>query len=89
MTLEEAQAQLVIVETAISELIQGKKKNELRIGDNVFYKHFKYSEVSLENLLSYRNELYALIEALTITPIVPTFRKNTSFELCYSKSTKY
>jgi hypothetical protein len=78
LTLAEAEAQLATVNTAIQQLISGKKVTELHVGSGAFQRFYKYQECSMENLLQLRAELLGLIN--TLSPSLPTFAGNMSFQ---------
>ncbi len=80
MTLAEAEAQLVTVNAAISQLISGKTVTELHVGSGAFQRFYKYQEISLESLIALRNELLATIAVLSPTPPAPVFAVNMSFQ---------
>ena len=84
ITLDEATAQLLTVNTAISDLISGKRLNELRIGSGATQRMYRYSEITLEAMYLERADLRSIIASLQPT-LRPTFRTNTNIPLFVSK----
>lgn len=85
MTVVEATAMLSIVNAAISELVQGKRKRSLKIGTHEFMRAREYSEISYAELVAERDRLQNFIDANSTAPVTPTFRKNTSFPMLVTK----
>jgi hypothetical protein len=84
MTLAEAQTQLTQVNIAIDDLLQGKTIVEIKYGNSDFSRWFKYGEISLDNLRSYRRELLDLIDSLSPDP-TPVFRTNACIPIVVLK----
>jgi hypothetical protein len=84
LPLEEAQAQLLQVQRAIADLVAGKRHTVLKVGSASFAREYHYSETTLSDLMNYRDELQAIIAALSpTTPAI--FAKNTSFNVKVGK----
>ena len=83
MTKEEAEAELAIVNAAISALIQGKRITQLQVREADFQRMYEYQGITLEGLKAYRDELLGIIDSLT--DVFPTFRKNTTIPLIVKK----
>jgi len=83
MTKAEAEAELLIVNAAISDLIQGKRITQLQVRSANFQRLYGYQEITLEGLKAYRDELLGIINSLTDE--LPTFRKNTTIPLIVKK----
>jgi hypothetical protein len=84
MTLIEAEAQLVQVNIAIQDIIMGKAISELKVGSGEFSRWYKFQDVTLDNLCSYRTELRNIINALTPSAI-PLFRTNACIPIITRK----
>lgn len=85
MTLTETELALSSVNTAIAQLIAGKRLLELRVGSGNFARNFRYGEVTLEALKEYRDELIQLRQSLL--PIASTqFRANATIPLIVKKA---
>ncbi len=80
VTLQEAQNELTLVNIAIQDLISGKRINEHKLATSELSRWYKFNEVTLENLMTYRSELRNLITALQ-PEITPTFRANACIPL--------
>jgi hypothetical protein len=72
MTLAEAQLQLTQINTAIENLLQGKRITQLRVGSGTFQRLYQYQEISYEALEAKRQELLGYIDSLSET--TPTFK---------------
>jgi len=83
MTLEEALAQLLTVNTAIEALIAGKRLTELRVGSGSFQRLYTFQELDIEALKEHRDELLSIIAELQ--PSVPKFKTNMTIPLLVSK----
>ena len=83
MSLAEAESQLTTVNSAIEQLLSGKRINQLRVGSGSFQRLYVYSETTLQDLVAYRNELLGIIDALSDS--TPTFRTNAHIPLVVSK----
>lgn len=83
MTKEEAEAELAIVNAAISALIQGKRITQLQVREADFQRMYEYQGITLEGLKAYRDELLEIIDSLI--DVFPTFRKNTTIPLIVKK----
>jgi hypothetical protein len=84
MTITEAEAQLLTVNAAIQQLIDGKRLTQLEIGSGSFKRVYKNQEINLSDLLTLRNELRNIISALQPT-VQPIFRTNCSIPLLVDK----
>lgn len=84
LTIEEAKAQLVTVQAAISDLIAGKRINQLRVGSGTFQRLYTFSEVMLTELKEHRDELLSFIDTSENT--TPTFRNLSSIPLILHKN---
>lgn len=83
MTLQEAELQLVTVQAAISNLIAGKRINQLRVGSGTFSRLYVFSEIMLSELKEHRDELLQYINSMTET--LPVFKKNMTIPLLVRK----
>ena len=82
MTLAQAEADLVIINAAISELAQGKRRRKLDIGTGDYFRTYEFAEITYTNLAAERTRLEGIIASLTpIEQTVPKFRPNTTFSL--------
>jgi hypothetical protein len=82
ITLEQAQADLVVVNSALSELIQGKRRSKLQLQTSDFNRVYEMQDITYDNLVAERTRLEGIIASLTpIAETVPKFRPNTSFPL--------
>jgi hypothetical protein len=81
--LTDAQDALVTVNTAINEILSGKRRNRLEVGSGDFRRVFEYQQITLEELTRYRNELLQIIAALQEE--TPTFRTYATIPLVVSK----
>jgi hypothetical protein len=84
MTLADAEAALLTVNVAISDLFQGKRVTELDIGSGTFKRRYKYAEITLESLYILRNEYRSIISNLQ-PDIKPVFRTNCNIPLITEK----
>lgn len=84
MTLEEAQASLIEVNKAISDIIAGKRTTDLQISTGYTKRIYKFSDTTLQDLKDYRRELIELISTLALE--APVFRINASIPLKMHKS---
>jgi len=84
ISIDEAQRQLTQVNIAIETLIQGKSLVELRVGSGNFQRLFRYGDVNLGDLKTYRRELLDTINSLTPN-ITPIFRQNACIPLIVCK----
>lgn len=80
ITLAEAEAELLIVNKAIQDLIENKRINEHKLATGEFSRWYKFDTVSLDTLMAYRRELRSLITALQ-PEVAPTFRSNACIPL--------
>ncbi|MCK9622610.1 MAG: hypothetical protein M0R47_19000 [Methylobacter sp.] len=83
MTLAEAEAQLLTVNTAISDIIAGKRVTQLRIGSGNFQREMKFSEITIEALKELRSELMEIINSYN--NVAPVFRTNATIPLTVGK----
>ncbi len=84
MTLAEAQTQLTQVNIAIQDIIAGKRVNELKIGNAEFANWYKFTDITFDNLQTYRRELLVIIDSYAVS-ITPTFRTNACIPLVVRK----
>lgn len=85
LTEAETIALLAKVNTAIEELITGKRATQIRIRSDDFDRNWSYSEVSLENLRDFKANLLDYIGGISATPPTPTFRVNSCIPLIVRK----
>lgn len=83
-TLAEAEAELTLVNIAIQDLMSGKRINEHKLATSEFSRWYKFSDVTLDSLLSYRTELRNLITSLQ-PAVLPTFRSNACIPLVVTR----
>ncbi len=84
MTLAEAEAQLLTVNVAISQMIAGTSLKELKVGNGAFTRYYVYNEITFDNLYTLRNELRSIIASYQPT-VAPVFRTNCCIPLVISK----
>lgn len=84
MTESEIQTAISTVNTAIAQLLSGKRVLELRVGTGNFFRQFRYGEVTLEALKEYRAELVQMSLAYTLA--APTYRTHGSIPLIVKKA---
>ena len=84
ISLTEAEAELVIVNIAIQDLLKGTRINEHKITSSEIARWYRFTDVTLDSLLSYRTELRALIEALQ-PAVTPIFRNNACIPLVVNR----
>ena len=77
LTLQEAQAELVTINSAITSIYSGNRINTLSVGTNEFNRIYRFSDPQdlLKTLLSERKRLQDFIDANT-TNAVRTFRND-------------
>lgn len=61
MTKAEAEAQLITVNAAIQQIIEGKRITQLKVGSGSFTRLYTHQEISLEALKELRDELLTII----------------------------
>lgn len=83
LPVEEATAQLVTVNAAIQQLIEGKRLKELRVGSGNFQRLYMYSEISLESLKTLQQELLITIDSYA--PATAVFRTNAHIPMVVGK----
>jgi hypothetical protein len=81
MTLEEAQADLVTINAAISEYLTGKRRRTLKVGGKEFNRELGFADIKYSDLTAERTRLEGIISSLSSTTITPRFRQNTTFPL--------
>jgi hypothetical protein len=81
MILEQAQADLAVINAAISEFLLGKRRRTLRVGGREFNREVNFSDIKYSDLTAERTRLEGIISALTDTVVTPRFRQNTTFPL--------
>jgi hypothetical protein len=84
MTLADAEAALLTVNVAISDLLSGKRITELDIGSGTFKRRYKFAEITLDNLYMLRNEYRSIIANLQPS-IKPVFRVNCNIPIIVEK----
>jgi hypothetical protein len=82
-TIEELNADLVIVNNAISELIQNKRVSRFRIGSGTSIREYQFSEITMDMLNTERSRIFAELNALSATD--QTFRTSSRMQTTYSK----
>lgn len=85
MTLSEIETALSSVNTAIAQLIAGKRLLELRVGSGNFARNFRYGEVTLDALKEYRDELMQLRNSV-LPSSTTQFRSNATIPLIVKKA---
>ena len=83
MPIEEIKAQLLTVNTAIQDLILGKRLSQLRVGSSTFSRLYTYSEVMLDELKAHRKELLQALDE--IENRLPTFRSHATIPTFHCK----
>ena len=83
LPVEEATTQLVTVNAAIQQLIEGKRIKELRVGSGNFQRLYSYSEITLEALKTLQQELLITIDSYA--PAITTFRTNAHIPMVIGK----
>jgi len=83
LTLEEATLQLTTVNAAIEALIAGKRLTQLRVGSGSFQRLYVFSEITMENLKSHRDELLAIVSSYNSS--LPTFATSRTIPLTVGK----
>jgi len=84
-TLVDVEAELVTVNAAIQQLMQGKRVTQLEVGSGNFRRRYNYQEISMDSLKALRDELIAERDSLSITPVAPTFRTNATIPMVVGK----
>ena len=80
-TLIDARASLAQVNSAIEDIILGKRKTMIKIGSSSFARTYMYSDkTTLDELRAYRNDLLEIISAYDIS-IVPVFKNHLTIPL--------
>lgn len=83
--LEEAQQMLSIVNAAITEYVQGKRRKSLKLGSHEFMRAYDYVALSWQELITERTRLQAIIDSYSTAVVKPRFRQNTHFPLIVGK----
>ena len=83
-TVEEVRAELTTVNSAIQELISGRRLTQLRVGSGDFARLYVHQEISLDNLQSLRADLLQELAQLENTDGI-TFRKESNIVMVTSK----
>jgi len=81
MTLSEAQADLAIINAAISEYLSGTRRRTLKVGGIEFNRAIAYTDIKYSDLTAERTRLEGIISALSPVTVTPKFRQNTTFPL--------
>lgn len=84
-TATEIQADLDIVNSAIQNLISGKRLTQLRIGSGDFARLYQYSEISYDVLKGLKDELTQELATITIESDGIKFRKQSHVPLTVKK----
>lgn len=82
-TLAELNADLITVNTAISEMIAGGRITRFRIGSGTSIREYQFSEVTIEFLKSERDRILKEIETLSATEM--QFRRSSRMQTTFSK----
>lgn len=86
-TAEQIQAELDIVNGALQSLYSGTRIAEIRIRSDIVDNMKKFSEITIESLLTQKNLLEQELLALTAT--APTFRQFSSMPIVVNKQGIY
>lgn len=81
--LEEARAQLITINSAIQQMIDGKRVSELRVGSGGFQRLYRFQEITLDSLKTLQQELLITIDSYA--PAVAVFRTNAHIPLVVGK----
>ena len=81
---QELQAQLLVVNTAISKLIAGERPSHVEVGSGGYKRVYKFSEVTLENLQRERTIIQQKLANLESLTQEPTYR-TTAHYMSWSK----
>ena len=81
---QELQAQLLVVNTAISKLIAGERPSHVEVGSGGYKRVYKFSEVTLENLQRERTIIQQKLVNLESLTQEPTYR-TTAHHMSWSK----
>ena len=85
-TSAQAQADLDIVNAAISDLVQGKRRKMVRFGNGNGYRLYEAEQITYDSLVLERQRLEGIVASLTpCVQQVPRFRPNTTFSLNVTK----
>lgn len=84
LTLQEAQALLSKVNIAIESKVQNRRFSELRVGTNEYMRIYSYDTTTMDELLTLRRELLAIIHSYDI-PAAPVFRQNACIPIVVRK----
>jgi len=85
LPLEEAQRQLMTVNAAIQQLVDGKRVSELQVGSGQFARRYKYQDINIDSLVILRNELLAAINEINQAGKLPVFARNMQIPMVVSK----
>jgi hypothetical protein len=83
LPLEEAKTQLITVNAAIQNLIEGKRISELKVGSGGFQRLLRYQEITIDSLREIQKELLVLIDSYE--PTKPKFRTNAHIPMIVTK----
>jgi hypothetical protein len=86
MTAAEIKVALDTVNTAIAQLLSGKRVLELRVGSGNFFRQFRYGEVTLDALKEYRTELMQMLQTIDAANATPSFRTYATVPLVVKKA---
>ena len=84
-TKEEVEADLLIVNNAISRMIQGKFTEEFYIGSAELTRRYKFTTMTLDELKRHRQELLDLLAVFSPVEVAPVIRANSSIRLLNQK----
>lgn len=82
-TLEELNAQLLIVNAAIAKLYNGETLTLLELGTGESRRKYQFAEVSIENLQREKSRILKAIEALSNTEV--GFRGSSRMQTAWRK----
>lgn len=83
MTLEEVQADLVRVDTAYAEYLNGERQNKLVIGTGSSRREYGFQDIDASFLLKERTRLVKLLE--TLAPNQSTSFRNSFMQMGWRK----
>jgi len=85
--LTEAQTELVLVEQAINEYVQGKRRKSFIIWSGGNKRQYDYDTPAklFDYLIARRSELIRLVQNLSSTYATPSFTKNANIPLVFRR----
>lgn len=84
-TTEAIQADIALIQIAISDLYAGKRLTTLIVGTGDSQRRYSYQEITPENLKAHLNELYTELLSVATDP-TPTFRNFASMPMIVGKA---